>query len=115
MEVLVSQEESKLVSGAKDTTVVITPEDCIAALDFWRHFNIPIPTALQDAFDSFSKDPVFLNQEKVKLEICRAISETDHEAFKDEMFKKIVEECAGVTFDMQFDKDLEKTLSVEKE
>lgn len=99
----------------KDTTVVISPEDCNAALDFWRHFNIPIPQALQDAFDTFAKDVTFPNQEKVKLEICRAISETDHEAFKDEMFKKIVEECAGVTFDMQFDKDLEKTLSVEKE
>lgn len=99
----------------KDTTVVITPEDCNAALDFWRHFNIPIPQALQDAFESFSQDPSFPNQEKVKLEVCRAISETDHEAFKDEMFVKIVEECAGVTFDMQFDKDLEKTLSTEKE
>jgi hypothetical protein len=99
----------------KDTTVVISPEDCNAALDFWRHFNIPIPQNLQDAFDLFSTDPSFVNQERIKLEVCKAISQTDHEAFKDEMFQKIVEECAGVTFDMQFDKDLEKTLSTEKE
>ena len=99
----------------KENKVVISAEDCNAALDFWRHFNIPIPDALQESFDLFSKDPTFENQNKVKLEVCRAISETDHEAFKDEMFQKIVEECAGVTFDMQFDKDLEKTLTVEKE
>jgi hypothetical protein len=98
-----------------DTTVVISPEDCNAALDFWRHFNIPIPQDLQTAFDEFSKDPSFVNQNKVKLQVTKAIAETDHAAFKDEMFTKIVEECAAVSFEMQFDKDIETTLSVEKE
>lgn len=104
-------EESKDQLAEKENKVVITPEDCNAALDFWRHFEIPIPAALQTAFDSFAANVTFENQEKVKLEICRAISETDHEAFKDEMFQRIVEECAGVTFDMQFDKDFEATVT----
>ena len=98
----------------KDTKVVISPEDCNAALDFWRHFEIPISDGLQLAFDTFSKDPSFENQEKVKLEVCKAISETDHEAFKDEMFQRITEECGGVTFDMQFDKDFEATVTEKK-
>ncbi len=96
----------------KEKKVVISPEDCNAALDFWRHFNIPIPAELQGALDAFAADPSFINQEKVKLEVCRAISTTDHEAFKDEMFSKIVEECEGVTFEMQFDKDLEEEVTV---
>ncbi len=94
--------------------VVITPEDVNAAFDFWKHFNIPVLPGLQDAVTLFGQDPSFENQEKLKLELCRAISETDHEAFKDDMFSKIVEECAGVTFDMQFDQDFEKTVT-EKE
>lgn len=98
----------------KENKVVISPEDCSAALEFWRHFQIPIPPEFQQAMDAFAADPTFPNQEKVKLEICRAISQTDHEAFKDEMFSKIVEECAGVTFEMQFDKDLEAAITVEK-
>lgn len=102
-------------SQEKQQSVVITADDCNAALDFWRHFNIPIPSELQSAFDAFANNPSLENQDKVKLEVCRAISETDHEAFKDDMFSKIVEECAAVTYDMQFDKDLEKTLTVEKE
>lgn len=108
--------ENKNIDGLveKDNKVVISPEDCNAALDFWRHFDIPIAAGLQTAMDTFAADPSFENQEKVKLEVCRAISETDHEAFKDEMFKRIVEECAGVTFDMQFDKDLQGTLTVEE-
>lgn len=98
----------------KEKKVVISPEDCNAALDFWRHFNIPIPSNLQTAFDTFAADASFENQERVKLEVCKAISETDHEAFKDEMFKKIVEECSGVSFEMQFDKDFEQEVT-EKE
>lgn len=98
----------------KDTKVVITPEDCNAALDFWRHFDIPVAAGLQLAIDTFTKDPTFENQDKVKLEVCKAIAETDHEAFKDEMFQRIVEECSGITFDMQFDKDFEATVTEKK-
>lgn len=98
----------------KEQKIVISPEDCNAALDFWRHFNIPISPELQGAMDAFAADPTFVNQEKVKLEICRAISTSDHEAFKDDMFSKIVEECEGTTYEMQFDKDFEATVS-EKE
>ena len=94
--------------------VVISPEDCNAALDFWRHFNIPISAQLQGALDAFAADPSFKNQERVKLEVTRAIATTDHEAFKDEMFTKIVEECEGVSFEMQFDKDLEDEVTVKE-
>ena len=109
--------EDKAIDGQeteKDNKVVISPEDCNAALDFWRHFEVPITPGLQLAMDLFSKDPTFENQLKIKLEVCRAISETDHEAFKDEMFQRIVEECSGVTFDMQFDKDFEATVTEKK-
>jgi hypothetical protein len=105
---------------ANDTTaeevnkVVISPDDCNAALDFWRHFNIPIGVELQTAMDSFAADPSFENQQRVKLEVTKAISTTDHEAFRDDMFKKIVEECATVSYHMQFDKDIEAVLKVEE-
>lgn len=98
----------------KEKKVVISPEDCNAALDFWRHFNIPIPDALQAALDAFAADSSFENQEKVKLEVCKAIATTDHDAFKDDMFSKIVEECEGVSFEMQFDKDLEAEITVKE-
>lgn len=109
------QDEQKAGDGIeKEKKVVISPEDVNAALDFWRHFNIPITPGLLAAFTNFSTDISFENQELVKFEVCKAISETDHEAFKDDMFSKIVEECAGVTYEMQFDKDLEETVAVPK-
>lgn len=100
--------------NAEEKKVVISPEDCNAALDFWRHFNIPIPANLQTALDKFAADPSFDNQEKVKFEVVHAIATTEHEAFKDEMFQKIVQECEGISFDMQFDKDLEETVTVKE-
>ena len=110
-------EENKSTNALaeKETKVVISPEDCNAALDFWRHFDIPIAPSLQAAIDDFAKEASVANQDKVKLEVCKAISQTDHEAFKDEMFKKIAEECGSVTFDMEFDKDFEQTVAVQKE
>lgn len=106
-------------SVSKDTEnenkIVISPEDTNAALDFWRHFDIPMPKSLQDAVDAFSKDVTFENQQRVKLEITKAIATTDHEAFNDEMFTKIKEECAAVSFEMEFDKDFEETATEQKE
>lgn len=106
--------ENDVNSQEKTKQVVISPDDCRAAMDFWTHFNIPVPQNLTDAVSLFANDPSVENQDKVKLEVCRAIAATDHEAFKDEMFLKIVEECLGVTFEMQFDKDLEETLTENK-
>lgn len=90
--------------------VVITPEDCIGTAQFWSEFDIPMPPALKSAFDNFIKDPTLENQDEVKLQICKAIGYTDHEAFKDDIFKEIIPECRNEAYNMSFDKDLEKYL-----
>lgn len=94
--------------------VAITPEDCSGAADFWTHFEVPMPQELKTAFETFAKNPSFENQCAVKLQVCKAIGYTEHEAFTDEMFKEIVEECRNVTYDMGFDQSLENTLIEEK-
>jgi hypothetical protein len=103
-------DETKSLNEAGQV-VAITPEDCAAALDFWKHFNIPVSKQMQDAFDAFIKDPTYLNQVKVKREVTREISTSAHEAFKDEMFTKIAGECQDVTYEMAFDEQLEEELT----
>jgi len=90
--------------------VVVTPEDCAGASEFWTHFDINMPAELKAAFEAFAKNPSVETQDEVKLQLCKAIGYTDHEAFKDEMFMEIVEECRSVVYDMSFDKQLETTL-----
>jgi hypothetical protein len=106
--------DSSSLTLEKERKVAITGEDAMAALDFWRHFNIPIPPELETAITNFTNDPTYENQCFVTLEVCKAIAFTDHPAFKDEMFKQIVEETSGVTYDMLFDKQLEESLAENK-
>lgn len=91
--------------------VVISSEDLMSAFAFWEHFNVPVADELKAAVDLFVKEPSLKNQEEVKYQICKAIALTDHEAFKDDMFKKIVEECKNIAYEMSFDRDLEKALN----
>jgi hypothetical protein len=93
--------------------VTITPEDCNGAAEFWRHFNVEMLPELKVAFEQFEKAPTYENQQEVKLQICKAIGYTDHEAFRDEMFTEIVEECRSVVYNLSFDKSLEVTLDKE--
>jgi hypothetical protein len=93
------------------TKVVITPEDCSGAADFWTHFEVPMTPGLKVAFETFAANQSIENQNEIKLQVCKALGYTEHDAFHDEMFKEIVEECRNVVYDMSFDKDLEATLT----
>jgi hypothetical protein len=95
--------------------VAINVEDCTGAAEFWKHFSVEMPPELKLAFERFATDPSFENQLEIKLQVCKAIGYTDHEAFRDEMFKEIVEECKGVVYDLSFDKSLEATLDKEED
>jgi hypothetical protein len=106
---------SKDVLGSLEDTkkLVISSEDLLSAFAFWEHFNVPVPEELKSAVDSFLKEPSIRHQDEVKYQICKAIALTDHEAFKDDMFKKIVEECKDIVYEMSFERDLEKALNQE--
>jgi hypothetical protein len=94
--------------------VVITPEDVAGAAEFWPQFEVPMPSELKAAFDNFQKDPTLANQDELKYQLAKAVSTTDHDCFKDEMFKEITEECQGVTYEMNFNKTLEQQLTTEE-
>jgi len=105
-----ADENVKETLGEVTPKLVIQPDDTKSAFDFFKHFNIPMPDALNNALNKFAKDPTIENQDLVKYEICNAIVHVEHEAFRDEMFKKIAEECSSVVFEMKFDKDIVETL-----
>ena len=66
---------------------------------------------LNEAFNKFCQNPTYENQQEIKLYLCKAIGYTEHEAFADEMFKEIVEECKNVTYDMSFEEAVETVLA----
>jgi hypothetical protein len=102
-------------TGGKVDKVLVSSAEVEAALEFWKHFEVPVDPVMLDAFTKFCSDPSVENQRTMKIEVCRAISSSEHDAFKDEMMSKIIDECKSVYYDAQFDKDLEETLSQDKE
>jgi hypothetical protein len=93
--------------------VVITPEDAAGAAEFWPHFEVAMSPELKAAFERFQADPSLENQNELKYQAVSAVGFTEHEAFQDEMFKEIVDECRAVSYDMKFDRELRETLTGE--
>ena len=107
------QEQSANPLKEQVDKVVITPEDAAGAAEFWPHFEVPMSPELKAAFENFQKNPCLETQNELKFQAVTAVGFTEHEAFKDEMFKEIVEECRSVSYEMQFDRDLRDTLTEE--
>lgn len=97
--------------GQAKKEVVITPEDCSAALEFWNAFSIPMPDALKNASEAFAKDSSYENQEEFKFQLVAAISESDHEIMKDDIFQEVIKEVSTYYQDALFEKNLKEMLT----
>ena len=98
----------------EEKKVVVNQEDIQNIEDFFKHFRIPIPNYLQQQIDVFKQDPNNYTYDKqcvLKSELAHAISESDHELFKDELFSNVIKNCAKEWYDTQFNRDLESALS----
>lgn len=94
--------------------VVISQDDTKNVVEYFSHFNIQMPDYLKTAADQFDAEPTFANQQLFKLNLCKAMLESQHESFKDEMFDTVKENASKAMYDLQFDYDLRDELGVEK-
>ncbi len=90
--------------------VTISGDDCTNVLKYCGHFNVPATEELKKSLDDFSANPVFENQQAVKLEICKWMLTCDHESFKDTLWDAPKKAAEEVVFDLQFDKDVQEVL-----
>jgi hypothetical protein len=107
-----SENKEQSVDPAKQ--VVVSPEDCAAAFEFWDHFNIPRIPELDIALKQFTAEPTFENQQRILMAVTKAIAFTDHEAFKDEIFTKILPECKAQFANLAFDEEMKGLLTEDK-
>jgi hypothetical protein len=110
-----SETKNESSNPLKEVTdkVVITPEDAQSAAEFWTHFDVPMVQGLKEAFEAFQKDPTLENQNRLKFLSVQAVGFTDHDAFNDEMFTEVVQQCRNIRYDMSFDQELRDVLQPE--
>ena len=94
-----------------DQAVTVTPDDIRAALEFWTHFEIPKIPELDQALALFEAEQSYKNQKAVLLALTKAVAFTDHPAFQDEIFQKIIPACKEKFADVAFDQEIEQLLS----
>jgi len=94
--------------------VVINQEDIKNIEDFFNHFRIEIPEFLSKELQVFKDNPAEYNYDKqckLKSELAHTIVSSDHELFKDELFKNVLGNCNKEWFETQFNRDLESTFT----
>ena len=80
--------------------VRITRQETLDALEFWRHFGVPMPHALKKMEAKLKKNKKYKLTLWDQIVIARAIlaqiAEKNVDAFQDECFHDISTECAKI-------------------
>jgi hypothetical protein len=97
--------------------VVITHEDVKNVKDFFSHFNIPLAEYLTTTLNEIENaEEVTLElQDKMRINIARAIFESEHEIFKDDLFSEVIPNCEKAWFDAQFSQDFEDAMTSDQQ
>jgi hypothetical protein len=99
--------------GEKLNKVVLDKADVENIREYANYYEAELPKDLDMAIDQFLADATFESQQGVKLALCKWIIESDNKSFIDDMWKTPKEASKKIVFDMQFDKDVNDTLTVE--
>jgi len=94
-------------------TITITPREVEAAMEFWAFFKIPVPVELSIAAEAFKKDQNLATQDQLKFKLVQAMIQSDHPIFKDELMQYVMSDCNTTAYNMSFDEELEKTLTID--
>jgi len=104
-------------------------EDCKNVRDFFSHFKIDVPNYLHDAIAAYeaaldanknskeqrNQDRTLLDAQNLfRISLCRAMVESDHPLFKDELFKTVINNSDQVVFTANFDKQISDALTTNK-
>ena len=94
--------------------VVVSSSDMENISAFFKKFNLPMPERLQVCVDSWGKNgtPTYQDQEKFKVELCRAFVTSNHEMFTHEKFQPVMKSLQEVVFKATFKEELEEAISV---
>lgn len=100
------------------TEITTDTDDCRNVLDFFQHFKIEIPAYLSKAIDNYeavlgSSEPELAKldaQNHFRIALCKAMIESDHPLFKDELFDTVIKNSTETVFLANFDEQVQTAL-----
>lgn len=102
-------------NGEVEKKVTISNEDIENVRNYALHFGVDLTPELETSMKNFENDPSYENQMDFKLEICKWMTGSQHESFKDKLWDHPKTAAADAMYDLQFDKDLKEELSAEEQ
>ena len=98
-------------NGELEKKVAISNEDIENVRNYGLHFGIDLTPELEESMKNFEKNPTYENQMDFKLEICKWMTSSTHESFKDKLREHPKTAAEDAMFNLQFDKDLKEELT----
>lgn len=86
--------------------VPLTEEDVTNITNFSESFGPEIPETLGVALEKFKQEQSYENYRDLKLETCKWLLESEHEALTDSLWDHPKQTAKDAMFDLQFDKDV---------
>lgn len=102
-------------NGEIERKVPVNEEDCDNVRNYAINFGVPLSPELEAAMKKFEENQTYENHNEFKLEVCKWLMSSEHESFQDPLWDHPKEAAKDITFDLQFDKDLEAELSDDNE
>lgn len=97
-----------------DKSVYTAQEDLDAITRFFKHFKFATSKEFNDAITAFQTTPSIETQKIVRLNIAReCIRMKGQNELIDDMFKNVVVSSDKLSYDIQFEKDLEEIVGVD--
>lgn len=102
-------------TGELEKKITVSNEDCDNVRNYGLHFGIEITPELEKAMKAFEKDPSYEGMLEFKLEVCKWLTQCQHESFKDKLWEHPKTAADDALYDLQFDRDIKEVLGAPAE
>jgi hypothetical protein len=100
-------------TGEVERKVLISNEDMENVRNYSLHFGVAMTPELEESMKAFESAPTYENMLEFKLQICKWLTGSEHESFKDKLWEHPKSAATDALYDLQFDKDLKEELGPE--
>jgi len=105
---------SEEVKATESNDIHVSKEDVDAIDKFFKHFKFPTSKEFNDAKLRFNVQPTLESQREFRFQLTKEISRLKGQnEMIDDLFKNVMETSDKISYDMQFDKDLEEIIGVD--